>query len=222
MIVIGLGNPGAEYTETRHNIGFRIVAAARERWRGTRWQRRVLFREATVRVAGRTHRLIEPQTYMNCSGDAVAALLRSGAAADDLLVVLDDIDLPFGRLRIRERGGAGGHRGLSSILAAIGTPQIGRLRVGVGRPETADEVVDHVLEAFSPEELRRLPAVVAHAREALETILRAGLTTAMNRYNAMPAPGEVQAEPGAGRGRSAQGPTERSSAGEGIEKGETR
>ncbi|MBD3235108.1 MAG: aminoacyl-tRNA hydrolase [Candidatus Eisenbacteria bacterium] len=220
VIVIGLGNPGDAYAGTRHNVGFRVVEAARERWRGERWRRRSSYRQTHVRLAGRVHRLIEPQTYMNASGEAVAELLREGAAAEDLLVVLDDIDLPFGRLRIRERGGDGGHRGLASVLQACGTPRVGRLRVGVGRPPGSDDVVDHVLEVFTAEELRELPAVVRRAREALETVLRSGLTAAMNRYNAMPAPGEAQRR--RGDRQPGEEDAEGSSAANGSERGKTR
>lgn len=192
MIVVGLGNPGPEHEATRHNVGFLVAEAARARWRGARWKRRGDFLESTFRLAGKDHHLIEPQTYMNDSGKAVAALLREGADPSDLLIILDDIDLPFGRMRIRESGGDGGHRGLASIISVTGTERIARIRVGVGRPETSCDAVDHVLGEFSADERPKRDAVIERALEALQVALREGVATAMNRFNGLPAPWEEE------------------------------
>ncbi len=199
MIVLGLGNPGEEYARTRHNAGFLVVEAARERWKGGRWKRGPLATEAAVRYAGEAHRLIRPTTYMNASGEVVRELLRRGASPRDLFVVLDDMDLPLGRLRMRAEGGSGGHRGLQSLLGALAPASIGRLRVGVGRPE-AGGAVDHVLSEFSPGEWERMEAMIGVAVDALELVLRRGLQAAMDRFNGRPAPwDEPEQRDGGGR-----------------------
>jgi PTH1 family peptidyl-tRNA hydrolase len=203
MFVVGLGNPGPEYERTRHNAGFLVLEAARRRWRGSGWRGQALYEESELRLAGRVHRLIRPTTYMNRCGDAVERLLRIGAAADDLLVVLDDLDLPLGRIRIRPHGGAGGHNGLQSVLAAVSPASVARMRVGVGRPIVADGAVDHVLGDFAPEEWARFEQVVERALEALQVALRRGITPAMNQFNGLPAPWEEGPAGPGGNARSA-------------------
>ncbi len=188
MIVIGLGNPGQEYAETRHNAGFMLLEAARRRWGDEPWKRRGDAEEGSLRLGARRHRLVRPLRFMNCSGEVVAGLVQRGAAPSDLLVVLDDIDLPLGRLRIRGEGGSGGHKGLQSIVEALATSAIARMRIGVGRPGA--DAVDHVLGTFSPEERTRWPLVLDRALSALELVLTRGLDVAMNRYNGLGAPWE--------------------------------
>jgi len=193
VIVLGLGNPGAEYERTRHNAGFLVLDAAREQWGRPSWRRRRDAEECRVRVGREEHRLIRPLTWMNRSGDIVAALLRSGAGPRDLLVVLDDIDLPLGRLRIRPEGGAGGHRGLQSLLAALAPASVARMRIGVGRPEDDAGAVDHVLGDFSPEEWGRMDVMITRAVAALRVLLTAGLAAAMNRFNGLAVPWDCPA-----------------------------
>lgn len=199
MVVIGLGNPGSEYAQTRHNAGFLLLEAARTKWRGESWRRRGNFEESHVRLAGGGHRLIRPLTYMNCSGEVLERLLREGVHADDLLVALDDVDLPLGRIRIRAQGSAGGHRGLQSILDELGTQAVARLRIGVGRPGDEDVMVDHVLSGFDAQERERFAQVLDRARAALHVIIRQGVQPAMTRFNGLRAPWEEAAERAARR-----------------------
>ncbi len=203
MFVVGLGNPGPEYERTRHNAGFLVLEAARRRCRGSAWRHAARYDESELRLGGRQHWLIRPTTYMNRSGEAVERILQSGGSADELLVVLDDLDLPLGRIRIRPHGGAGGHNGLQSVLAAVGSAELARLRIGVGRPNAADGAVDHVLGDFAAEEWAQFEQVLARAVEALQVILRRGVAPAMNQFNGLPAPWEEELP---GSDRPAGGP----------------
>jgi PTH1 family peptidyl-tRNA hydrolase len=187
FLIVGLGNPGREYSATRHNIGFRIA----ERLAG----------ELTVRfsrqqnhafVAAGAHNgkkviLAKPQTYMNLSGGSVAGLMRFyKVPLDRLLVACDDIDLPFGALRIRASGGSAGQRGMQSILDALATREIPRLRFGVGRPPGRMDAADYVLRAFDSAEEEFLPILVDKAAQAALTFVDLSLEEAMNRYNTSP------------------------------------
>ncbi len=195
MIVMGLGNPGEEYRDTRHNAGFMVLEAACRRWRSGDWRRHGPYLENQIQLAGRSHRLIQPMTYMNCSGEAVEKLVAAGACAADLFVVLDDVDLPLGRMRIRPSGGPGGHNGLQSILDVLSPQSVARMRFGVGRPEGVGQMVDHVLGEFSPEEGEQFEQMLARALDALHVILKQGITPAMNRFNGLPAPWAPPEEP---------------------------
>jgi PTH1 family peptidyl-tRNA hydrolase len=195
-LVVGLGNPGLRYAGTRHNAGFLIaerfaadrgIALAEERFQGR-------FGSGFVATGGGASRVevgvLEPATYMNCSGAAVAEAVAELPVDDpcqDLLIVLDDMDLPFGRLRLRPAGGPGGHRGLSDILERFRSQEIPRLRFGVGRPREEAGAVEHVLQRFSLDEERRLPAQIERAARAVEVALLEGVTPAMNVYNRDPA-----------------------------------
>ncbi len=188
-LVVGLGNPGARHAATRHNVGFRVVERLAAR-HGADF-------EASEALAGRLARLVvggvgcallEPSTFMNRSGDSVAAALARwpGLVPErDLLVVYDDLDLPLGRLRLRPGGSAGGHRGIADIARALDTTAIPRLRFGIGHPGSAAAVVDWVLEPFLPQdEAERLPAAIDRAADAVVCVLVDGLATAMDRFNA--------------------------------------
>jgi len=190
-LVVGLGNPGGRYQRNRHNVGFMVVERLAER-HGARLRRswRVHAELAEIRLGGERVWLCRPRTYMNRSGLAVAALMRrTGARVGDLVVVLDDVDLPPGRIRVRRRGGAGGHRGLVSVIEALGSEEFTRVRVGIGRPPPGGDLVDYVLSDFGPEERPVMKAAVERAAEAVETIVRDGVEAAMNRYNAEPVSG---------------------------------
>ena len=202
MIVLGLGNPGEEYGRTRHNAGFLVVEAARERWKGGRWRQGAAAAVAQVRVSGVVHRLVRPTTFMNRSGEVVRELLRSGAAPGDLLVVLDDIDLPLGRLRLRAEGGAGGHRGLQSVLAVLAPASVARLRIGVGRPDGGTDAADHVLAEFSAEEWPRMEAMIVRSLAVLEVVLCESLAAAMDRFNGLAAPWEENNRAQGGNGQA--------------------
>ena len=186
-VIAGLGNPGAEYANTPHSIGFEVVdALAREI--GASWKASSSFggELAAGVLGGMKVVLVKPMTYMNLSGDCVAPVVKyhNAKAAEDLLVVSDDIDLPVGKMRVRKGGSAGGHNGLKSVIERTGTPDFVRLRLGVGR-DSRDRanVVGHVLGKFSPADRRVMDEVVAQAVKAIGTIELESAETAMNRYN---------------------------------------
>ncbi|HUR72334.1 MAG TPA: aminoacyl-tRNA hydrolase [Candidatus Limnocylindrales bacterium] len=183
-IVVGLGNPGNKYDATRHNIGFLFID------RVARQQGIVLDHYQCDALAGKgrvnetTLLLAKPQTFMNRSGVAVAALLQEqGASPADLIVVHDDLDLPFGRIRIRTNGGAGGHRGVMSIIEHLGNAAFCRLRLGIGRPPEDLEVIEYVLAPFNESELGDLTKLMDRATEALCCLLDKGAEAAMAIYN---------------------------------------
>ena len=190
-VIAGLGNPGAEYANTPHSIGFEVVDAV-ARGIGASWKGSSSFKGelATGLLGGVKVLLVKPQTYMNLSGECVSPVLKyHNATIEDLLVVSDDIDLPVGRLRIRKGGSAGGHNGLKSVIERTGSPEVVRLRIGVGRdPRSRSNVIGHVLGKFSPEDRKAMDEVVATAAEAVGAIENENLETAMNRYNGWTAP----------------------------------
>jgi len=194
-LVVGLGNPGPRYARTRHNVGWRVAerfAAAH----GLRLDREVhggRFGRGPVRCGERVLDVgvLEPLEFMNRSGDAVAEALADLPVEDpsaDLLVCFDDVDLPFGRLRLRPVGGAGGHRGLAHVIERLGRSDFPRLRFGVGRALDATDTADWVLQAFAPEEEALLPALLTRAAEATTAALCEGIAAAMNAWNRDPAP----------------------------------
>jgi peptidyl-tRNA hydrolase, PTH1 family len=192
-LVVGLGNPGPRYADTRHNVGVRVLECfAREHGLALD-ARRFASRFASGSLpsdgAQLDLALLAPETFMNRSGEVVAeAVAELGIAdvASDLLVVLDDVDLPFGRLRLRAAGGAGGHRGLADVIERLARSDFARLRFGVGRPAPDQETADHVLETFSADERARLPERIERAARAVEVALRRGVSAAMNEFNRDP------------------------------------
>lgn len=189
-LVVGLGNPGPKYEATRHNVGFRVVETLANRFGGEwRADRSLDARVARVDIEGEHCVLFQPQTFMNRSGAALLSALEHWPELDpktDLLVVYDDMDLPTGRIRLRPNGGGGGHRGIGDILAALGTKEIPRLRFGVGHPGSSSEVIDWVLDCFSPmEESTVLPDALGRAADAIEMAIREGITPAMGQFNAI-------------------------------------
>jgi len=182
-IVVGLGYPGREYVATRHNIGFMAVDTLAERWGVTAWREKFSALMAEHRGA-ETVLLVKPQTYMNLSGQAVAAFVRFyKLTVADVIVVYDDIDLPAGRLRLRPGGGAGGHRGIESLFDHLGSDAFARVRIGVGRPPEYMEAADYVLSRFSSEEQPLMDEAIKRAADAVEAILKDGLAKAANEYN---------------------------------------
>jgi PTH1 family peptidyl-tRNA hydrolase len=181
-VIVGLGNPGREYAATRHNVGFMVVneLARRASAEGARKRFRSEIREGRLR----NHKLVlvAPQTYMNLSGHAVREAINwYHAPLEDVLIVFDDMDIPFGQLRIRSSGTAGGHNGLKSIVEQLGTTEIPRLRVGIGRSRNAAR--SHVLSRFSPEEERALPDLIRTACDAIELWIEDGMSKSMNEIN---------------------------------------
>lgn len=187
--VVGLGNPGEEYTNTRHNVGFQVVDEVAARMDSD--IRRPEFQALTARARlGRSMVLMmKPQTFMNASGRAVAAAFQDlGLDSGCLIAVYDDLDLPLGRLRIRPDGGAGGHRGVASLIQELGTTSFARVRVGIGRPPEGCAVIDHVLSPFRPEESLDVKNAVATAADAVERIITNGTIAAMEAFNGRPGP----------------------------------
>ena len=186
FLIAGLGNPGREYARTRHNVGFMAVENLAERWRAT-WADESKFQARLARADrdGRKMLLCQPQTYMNSSGEAVGAV--SGfypIERQNLLVVVDDADLPFGAIRLRPEGSSGGHHGLESIQQHLGTTDFPRLRIGIGRNDPADrQITGYVLSRFRSEELELLGKVLTRAVEQIECWLAEGILSAMNRFN---------------------------------------
>ncbi|MFQ5653917.1 MAG: aminoacyl-tRNA hydrolase [Planctomycetota bacterium] len=182
-LVVGLGNPGRRYRGTRHNIGYEVADRLAERLGGgepIRFHRSDLVE---LRGGGRRLSCLKPGTFMNRSGAPVAqAVSAFMVRRDRLLVIHDDLDLPLGRLRLRAKGGAGGHRGIADIIAHLGDQRFGRLRLGIGRPEEGPPE-DYVLEAFLPEERERVDRMAEQAVEACLSWWRNGIVHAMNCYN---------------------------------------
>jgi PTH1 family peptidyl-tRNA hydrolase len=182
-IVVGLGNPGAPYAKTRHNIGWMVLDKIADR---AGWDGKGRTRDAASIAMGRFRGLdltiVKPLTFMNDSGLAVRKVLaREHAPLVDMLVVADDFALPFGKLRFRENGGPGGHNGLGSIIGELGSEKFSRLRIGIGAPERGFK--DHVLNEFEPDERQRLDGLLEAAADAVEEWARHGTSKAANRFN---------------------------------------
>lgn len=181
-IVVGLGNPGREYAGTRHNVGFMVVDELARRLTMSSFRRRFRSELGEGNLGGEKVVLVKPQTYMNLSGGAVRETVGwYHCPRDAVLVVLDDLDLPFGSLRLRASGSAGGHNGLASIIDQLGSNEIPRLKVGIGRGRSS--ATAHVLARFSPEEQREIAEVVQRAADAVEVWSEQGIVAAMNRFN---------------------------------------
>ncbi|MBN1943943.1 MAG: aminoacyl-tRNA hydrolase [Phycisphaerae bacterium] len=186
--VIGLGNPGRKYERTRHNVGFRVLDVLRRRWglgKGKSAFEGAVWRADRTR-GGETQRvrLLAPQTYMNCSGRAVRKMLDYyQASPESMLVVLDDLALELGRLRIRPDGSAGGHNGLDDVVRACGTQIVPRLRIGVGAPPGAMDPKDYVLSAFGEKETEIIGATIEQAADAVELWIFEDISKVMEMYN---------------------------------------
>ncbi len=184
ILVVGLGNPGPTYRFTRHNIGFRVADRLAESI-GAAWtQSPFTALWARGGVEGRSVILAKPMAYMNLSGAPTRAIASHFAIlTGEMLIIHDDIDLAFGTLKIKEKGGHGGHNGLRSIVDAFGGGAFGRLRIGIGRPEPGAGVTDHVLGPFSDTEARHLEPLMDRATDAAITVICQGTMAGMNRYN---------------------------------------
>ena len=191
-IIVGLGNPGVQYANTPHSVGFEAVDAIAAEI-GASWEEKRQFKclWAKGNFAGQSVILCKPQTYMNLSGESVAPLVKySNATAADLLVIQDDIDLPVGRMRVRKNGSCGGHNGIRNIIERLGTQDFARLKLGVGKDRS--NVIGHVLGKFDPTTRKTMDLVVAEAVKASAAILRDGPDRAMNAYNGFEANGGAQ------------------------------
>jgi len=183
-LIVGLGNPGERYRLTRHNIGFAVVDRLAHRHRILLNKRRFGAVYGLGRVDGRSVILAKPMTFMNLSGRAVRNLARFfDLDTKDVLVIHDDIDLVFGRIKIKQKGGDGGHNGLKSLIEAFGSNVFARVRIGIGRPDTKQEVKEYVLNRFDTQQQGVLDEVITMAQDAVETILLKGLAEGMNRFS---------------------------------------
>jgi PTH1 family peptidyl-tRNA hydrolase len=183
-LIVGLGNPGTQYEHTRHNVGFMVVDKLADDFGVAVNKNRFDVRYGRGNIEGRTVMLAKPMAFMNRSGWPVQRLSAYfEISTKDLIVIHDDIDLDFGRLKIKEKGGHGGHKGLKSIIDAVGEGEFVRLRVGVGRSGVQHSVSDHVLGPFNADEASLLDAVIVRARDAIVTILTEGVKVGMNRFN---------------------------------------
>lgn len=183
-LVLGLGNPGERYARTRHNVGWRVLERLVSRWGAEPAERSPLYRAWRAGPAGRTVDLMVPSTFMNLSGDALGAWReRHGLEPERLLVVVDDIYLRVGALRLRAQGSSGGHRGLDSVERALGGRDYARLRIGVGAAESPGELREHVLDMFTSEEEAVVAETVGLAADAVECWVTDGILVAMNRFN---------------------------------------
>lgn len=189
-LIVGLGNPGAEYAKTRHNAGFILVEKLAEQWKSS-WasERKFVARIAKAERGGGKVILCEPQTFMNLSGEAVGALVKYyQLPLAKILIVVDDADLPLGEIRLRPGGGSGGHHGLESVTQHLGSRDYARLRVGIGRKNEARQITGHVLGKFAEDEHEMLKKVLERAAGQIECWLSAGLQKAMSQFNGAVSP----------------------------------
>jgi len=191
-VIVGLGNPGREYAATRHNVGWWLIDHLADVWRLDGWKKDAESHVANGTVDGVKVRLVKPQTYMNLSGQSLKNFVRRPfwSAAKDLLIVVDEVQLPVGRIRIRPRGSAGGHNGLKSIEHALGTQEYARLRIGVGPSEERKgiykDLADFVLSPFARDERDDILALMPQLTATVETWIRDGAERAMNLFNRAP------------------------------------
>jgi len=183
-VVVGLGNPGRKYEGTRHNLGFDVLAELSRRWGVPAAKSRFEALVAEGMWGSEKVLLVAPQTFMNLSGRSVQPLMKFfQLPTSSLLVVVDDLNLKTGQIRVRAGGSAGGQKGLQSILSCLGTSDVCRLRIGVGRPPDGMDPADYVLGRFRKEELDRIDAAIPRAANAVETWVSEGAEAAMNKYN---------------------------------------
>lgn len=185
-IIVGLGNPGSEYEGTRHNVGFQVIDRLASMVR-VKFRNLTGYQEAAVRLANQSAVLIKPQTYMNNSGEALSDVLeRYGGSPDEILVCCDDFHLPLGKLRLRKKGGDGGHNGLASVIHQLGTEDFARLRCGIAGesiPGPGEDMADYVLSPFTEKENALLGEFVADAAACITAVVRDGIDRAMNRFH---------------------------------------
>lgn len=184
-LIVGLGNPGEKYAQTRHNVGFDVVDALIQRHQLTKIEQKFRADYTVWHTQSERIYLVKPYTYMNLSGEAVLPLMSYfGVGMDDIVVVYDDMDISPGKIRLRQSGSAGGHNGMKSIINMLGSNQFNRIRVGIGRPHDGWKVVDHVLAPFTPDERLSIDQGIDQAVEALENWVEVGdFLKTMNEFN---------------------------------------
>lgn len=185
-LIAGLGNPGADYHNTRHNVGFMVLDAIARKYHIQVKSRRSQAHIGEGVIADKKVVLAKPMTFMNLSGQAISGLMRRyRIKPNEILVIYDDVALPLGRLRIRPDGSAGGHNGMKSIIGSIGSQEFSRIRIGIGSPH--GDMIDHVLNKFHKSELIVVNDAIIRAVDAVDMIMESGLEPAMNKFNPAPA-----------------------------------
>ena len=183
-VIVGLGNPGREYAQTKHNVGFMLVDALADKLGIFNWQEKFDALIAEGRLGTEKILLVKPQTYMNDSGRAVGPLMNwYKLPPEDLIVAHDDMDIPAGTIRIRKKGSAGGHNGIKSVLAHLGDEHFSRVRIGIGRPLPGWTVINHVLAPFQEEDVPKIKEAIQYLLPAVECIVTEDTDKAMNLYN---------------------------------------
>ena len=191
-LIVGLGNPGKTYAHNRHNIGFRCINHLARLHSIPLKQHQCQSQIGSSKIGGVKVLLAKPKTFVNLSGEAVARLMRKySIAVDDLIVICDDLDLPLGKLRLRPGGSAGGHKGINSIISALGSKDFCRIKAGIGRPtkengmaiSDEDAIVSYVLSDFTPQEEAIIKPTIARVAEVIHCILTEGIVAAMNKFN---------------------------------------
>jgi PTH1 family peptidyl-tRNA hydrolase len=190
-LIVGLGNPGKRYAHNRHNVGFQCIDLLAKRNSLQIKRSQCQSKVGGGAIAGVEVVLARPQTFVNVSGEAVKGLMyKYRISVDDLIIICDDLDLPAGKVRIRQNGGSGGHNGLKSIIAEIGTQDFCRVKIGIGRPPgeegagmDEEAVISYVLGNFSPDEVQLIEPAITRAVEAIECLLTEGIVAAMNKFN---------------------------------------
>jgi len=194
-LIVGLGNPGAAYAQTRHNVGILAIERAAARW-SIRLARRGIAHRGSGRLGSELLELAGTLDWMNITGPPLKGLLREfSLSSSDLILVHDDLDLDPGRLRIKQEGGHGGHNGIRSVIEAIGTPHFTRIKIGIGRPAPRQDSADYVLQAFTREELEVLNPCLDRVVDALECLIHRGIAVAMNQFNVREKPAEDEGAP---------------------------
>jgi PTH1 family peptidyl-tRNA hydrolase len=184
IVVIGLGNPGRKYAETRHNVGFWVVEllASKHKIKISKLKFKALYGEGVI--CGKRVLLVMPQTYMNLSGESVRDIISwYKISVKNIIIIYDDIDLPTGRIRVRPKGSAGTHNGMRSVIYQIMSDEFPRVRVGIDKPPEGWDLADYVLSKFSKEDKEKIAKAVVNAADAVETIIDLGVDQAMNKFN---------------------------------------
>ncbi|KIL52515.1 aminoacyl-tRNA hydrolase [Jeotgalibacillus soli] len=183
-LIVGLGNPGKQYDGTKHNIGFKVIDELATRWNAPLMQSKFNGAFSAIHKNGEKVILLKPLTYMNLSGECIRPMMDYyNMEAEDLVVLYDDLDLPMGSIRLRKKGSAGGHNGIKSTIAHVGTAEFNRIRIGISRPPQGTKVVDYVLSRFSDEDCTMMETVVKKSADACESWLEKPFLEVMNEFN---------------------------------------